>query len=471
MRQFINRSDQAFKDLEERAKWDCIRFRQQELPPGCLPNRTDIGFEIDHKSGAAKLLVSLGVRYTGQNTQIGQWLAAGHKEFGSFAELKDWIRGSLAVEFRNNTSTNIYAANTDHCNPPNAASITDIRVVHEAMKEINRPLYLDEDNLFNELRKRVLGQDKALKSLSAVMARHCARRRPKRPAVIFAVGPSGVGKTRSAEALSEVLRNMDTADMGYGFLRLDMNEYQEKHRISQLIGAPQGYIGHGEGSQLVDTLRANPHTILLFDEIEKSHPAILKVLMNAMDAGRLSTADRSSAGREIDCRLAAFIFTSNLDAKEIIDELTTRNAFGNRAIEDDVCRRRLHATGIAPEIIGRIGRFLVFRPLSPEIRAEIIAMAIVEIAEEYGVEVSYVEPDVIIDILKRVHSQNFGVRPERFIIDDLLGGLFAKAARQNIQNPIKVVGPPFKCEVIVDGSNAPSEQIQEPATINKEEQS
>ena len=186
--------------------------------------------------------------------------------------------------------------------------------------------------------------------------------------------------------------------------------------------------------------------IVLFDEIEKAHPAILRMLMNAMDAGRLSAAARSSTGREIDCRHAVFLFTSNLDAQEILEELESRNSFGNRAVEDEVCRRRLHAAGIAPEIVGRIGRFLVYRPLEPNTRAHIVALAIAEVAEEYGVEVAYVEPTVIIDLMQKVRSQNFGVRPERFLIDDCLGGAFARAAEQRTPNPVDVVGPPYGCK-------------------------
>jgi len=245
--------------------------------------------------------------------------------------------------------------------------------------------------------------------------------------------------------MAQVLREFDDDDNGYQFLRLDMTEYQEAHRVSQLIGAPQGYIGHGEGSQLLDALRANPRTIVLFDEIEKAHPSILRVLMNAMDAGRLSTASRSANGREVDCRQAVFMFTSNLDAKDILDELESRTAFGNRAVEDEVCRRRLHAAGVAPEIVGRIGRFLVYRILSPEIRAEIVALAISDVAEEYGLRVAYIEPTVIVELMQKARSQSFGVRPERFLIDDLLGGAFAKTAKQGASGPIVVVGPPFDC--------------------------
>lgn len=227
--------------------------------------------------------------------------------------------------------------------------------VNEGIRDIHRPLYLNEAMFFERLHTRVLGQDDALKALAAVMVRHFARRRPARPAVVFAVGPSG-------------------------------------------------------------------------------------------DAGRLSTASRSSDGHQIDCRHAVFMFTSNLDAKSILDELETRNAFGNRTVEDDVCRRRLHAAGVAPEIVGRIGRFLVYRPLSPETRAEIVALAVAEVADEYGLRVSYVEPSVIVELMQKSRSQSFGVRPERFLIDDVLGGAFANAAEQGVTDSVVVVGPPFECK-------------------------
>lgn len=432
MRQFINGNEETFNDLEERAQRACVRFPGQEMPTGCSPNRADVGFEINPDSGKSKLWVSKGIRYSGRDSQIRQWLAVGHKEFLSFKKLKDWLNGPIAQAFsQENQQQSV-----------DSTAITNLPVIHQAISKIDQPLYLDEDQLFNCLSRKVRGQDQAIKSLSGVISRHTARCEPTRPSVVFAVGPTGVGKTKTAESLADVLSEMGTE---YAFLRLDMTEYQEPHRVSQLIGSPQGYIGHGEGSQLVDALRANPKTVILFDEIEKAHPAILKVLMNAMDAGRLSTASRSSGGHQVDCRSAVFFFTGNLEATEILNELTNRKVVNNRAVEDEVCRRHLKASGLAPEIVGRIGRFLVFFPLSAQIRAEIMAISITEIAREYGLEVSFIEPTVIIDILKRVGSQNFGVRPERFLVDDLLGGIFAKTASEQTCNPIEVVGPPFGC--------------------------
>jgi ATP-dependent Clp protease ATP-binding subunit ClpA len=310
-----------------------------------------------------------------------------------------------------------------------------------------------ETVLFERLHRRILGQDNALKGLVAVMVRHLARQQPSHPAVIFALGPSGVGKTRTAVVMFEELHSFDSENNNYQFLRLDMTDYQEEYRVSQLIGAPQGYIGYGDGSQLADSLRSNPRTIVLFDEIEKAHPAILRVLMNAMDAGRLSTASLTSTGREIDCRYAIFMFTSNLESKLILDELEKRSAFGNRAIEDEVCRRRLNAVGITPEIVGRIGRFLVYRPLTLETRAEIVALTIAEVGAEYGLTIKYVEPSVVVDLMQKVRSSNFGVRPERFFIDELLGGVFAKSALQKSTKPMTVVGPPYNCQPFIEKSS------------------
>jgi len=415
------------------------------MPPGCTPDRAHVGFEIDDGPGSARLLVTRGIRYSGDVRAVREWFDAGEIEFPYFAALRDWVQGPLGRAFSARSSAGGAAAvETPVGGSPN--ELTDMTAVHEGIRDIHRPLYLDEDVLFERLRGRILGQDGALRPLAAVMVRHFARRRPTRPAVVFAVGPSGVGKTRTAEVLADVLHEFDDEDNGYQFLRLDMTEYQEAHRVSQLIGSPQGYIGHNDGSQLLDALRANPRTIVLFDEIEKAHAAVLRVLMNAMDAGRLSTASRASGSHEVDCRHAVFIFTSNQDAKSILDELETRAAFGNRAVEDDVCRRRLHAAGVAPEIVGRIGRFLIYRPLSPETRAEIVALAISEVAGEYGVRVAYVEPSVIVDLMQKSRSECFGARPERFLIDDVLGGVFAESARRGTSETVTVAGPPFKCK-------------------------
>lgn len=460
MQQFLHASDSAFEALKHRALGTCIRFRNQEMPPECDPGNADVGFEINAESGAATLLVQRGVQYGGRSPQVADWFARGSRMFDSFADLIAWLRGPLAESFGATTSAG-------HGQPegsavskaPSAAEMTDLPKVIEGIRKEEMAVCFDEQDLTARLRKRIRGQDDALSALASTVARHCAREQPRRPAVLFAVGPSGVGKTRSAETLAEELSAINGGKCAYHFLRLDMSEYQESHRVSQLIGSPQGYVGHGEGSQLLDALSANPRSIVLFDEIEKAHPAILKVLMNAMDAGRLSSASKTAGGHQVDCRRAIFIFTSNLDAQTILSELESRDGFGDRALEDEVCRRRLHASGIAPEIVGRIGRFLVYRRLSLETRAEIMVGAIAEVAAEYGITISYVEHDTVVELMKSCRSDGFGMRPGQFLIDEALGNAFAAAAKTGHQN-FRVVGPPFRCLPI--GPVAPAKQQPSP---------
>lgn len=461
MKQFILGTDSDFVDLERRANRKCIAFRDQEMPPGSNPPRARIGFEVAPQTGEAVLLVDHGVSYNGPSRDVREWLVSGEKRFQQFGDLQRWICGELASCYASSRAANQTIGISNIATRATAQDLTDVDAVRDGIRDLDHPLFVDETLLFERLQRVVLGQNAALKSLSAMIARHCARRRPSRPAVALAVGPSGVGKTRTAEMLARLLNELDDGDAGYGFLRLDMSEYQEAHRVSQLIGAPQGYVGHGEGSQLLDSLRSNRRTIVLFDEIEKAHSSILRVLMNAMDAGRLSTAARSADGHQIDCRYAVFVFTSNLDTKDILAELDSRRAYENRSVVDDVCRRRLHAVGIAPEIIGRIGRFLVFRPLNAETRAEIVALAVAEIADEYGLDVAQVAPSAIIELMRMARTQNFGARPERHLIDEELGGVFAAAARRSPSGQVKVAGPPFECVAVDPASRRPNSETEQ----------
>ena len=439
MKQFISGHKTAFQSLEQRAKSACVRFRKLGLPYGCTPQKADIGFEIDPVSGSAILWVERGIQYIGQDVKIKKWLEAGKLEFGSFTDLKHWIKGPLAVLINNNQKPQNH----------DLSHLTDMSTIQKSLNNIENVPSLDEDVLYADLSTMVRGQKHALEKLTRIVIRHCARKTPSRPAVVFAVGPSGVGKTRTAETLATILRNMDEHN-AYGFLRLDMTEYQESYRISQLIGSPQGYVGHSDGSQLLDALDATPRLIVLFDEIEKAHPSILKVLMNAMDVGRLSSASRLSGSHEVDCRSAIFMFTSNLDSKEILKTLESRDGFGKSEIENEVCRNQLHSSGIAPEIIGRIATFLVFKPLTVDIKAEIMALAITEVAQEYGLEITQIAPEVIIELINKLknRSDNFGVRPERFFIDELLGGCFVKTVQNGVANPVQLSGSPYECKTV-----------------------
>ena len=298
-----------------------------------------------------------------------------------------------------------------------------------------------------ELGREVFGQDHVLPSLAERVVGHLARRSPRRPCTLWFAGTTGVGKTKSAEVLPKVIKRLVPEGRNYATMRLDMSEYGEAHRRSQLLGAPQGYVGHGQGAQLTDALAANPRHIVLFDEIEKAHPTVLQTLMNAMDAGRLSTSARNASGtREINCCQSVFIFTSNLENESLVDEATRQDAFDDPALVDELCRQGLHSAGIAPELIGRIGAFLLFKPLSARAMAHVVAHAVRTIGEEYGLRIESIDPAVVAAILDQTSSHSFGARPYEYAADRLLGGIFAEAAARDARIPLRIVaGDPPRC--------------------------
>jgi len=447
VRQFLDGGDAAFAVLEQRATGSCVVFAQQVMPPGAHPATARVGFEV-RQNGSATLFVERGVRFTrSADERVRRWFSGGQLDFGTFQELRQWIQTDLK---------GCYVSALDAPVPPRdqgehgriiaARELTDLEAVANQLPANAQAAHVDEDDLFQQLVTRIRGQDDAMRGLAKHVSRHLARQAPRRPATLMALGPTGVGKTAAAEYLPTALRDQLPDGAAYGYLRLDMSEYQERHRISQLLGAPQGYVGYGDGAQLVDRLRANARTVVLLDEIEKAHPDILRALMNCMDCGRLSTASAHAGGREVDCRRAVFLFTANLDAMGILQELETRKAFGNRAAVDAVCRRRLLAAGVAPELVGRIGCFLVFRPLDQHARAEVVALAIERVAGEYGVRVVRIAPAVVADILRTCPPEGFGARPDEYLVDELLGPCLAEAAATGLKEPMEVAaGPPYHC--------------------------
>lgn len=441
MHQFFQGNDRAWAELERKASGHCIRFRHQAMPPGCEPTHAHVGFEVDARSQAAVLYVQTGVRYSGPNRQLREWFGRGEKRLSSFRALREWIAVELAPAFA-------FDGGQLGSSSPAVAQLTDFSAI-EQMRNTQpggeNATPIEPDQFADELRSRVFGQNHVLRPLAAHVCRHLARVKPRRPCTCWFAGPTGVGKTRTAELVSNVIQCLDPRGVGYGYTRLDMTEYGESHRRSQLLGAPQGYIGHGEGAQLVDDLAVNPRRVVLFDEIEKAHPAILQTLMNAMDAGRLSSPARTAAGtRDVDCRRAIFIFTTNLDSASILAELDRNAAFDDAARIDEVCRAHLRAAGIAPELIGRIGRFFVFKPLSADAAAAIVATAVRAVAQEYGVDVGYIEPAVIVHIMEQTRNGAFGARPYEYVADEILGNSLAGARAGHV--PVRVcAGPPIRC--------------------------
>jgi ATP-dependent Clp protease ATP-binding subunit ClpB len=207
----------------------------------------------------------------------------------------------------------------------------------------------------DRLHLRVVGQDEAVRAVSnAVRRARAGLQDPNRPLGSFIfLGPTGVGKTELARSLAEFLFDDEQA-----MVRIDMGEYQEKHTVSRLIGAPPGYVGYEEGGQLTEAVRRRPYSVVLLDEIEKAHPEVFNVLLQLLDDGRLTDGQ----GRTVSFRNVVVIMTSNLGS-----ELWQTGEAVSREAALDVLRRAFR-----PEFLNRVDEVVVFRPLAKEQIARIV---------------------------------------------------------------------------------------------------
>ena len=417
MERFSNGTEAAWDNLSDRARQACVVFADCHLPPGCVPPRARVGFEI-HPAEAI-LLVDKNIRYDGRSDAVRTWLEAGEKRFSGMAGLRAWISAEIAPLF--GSDPGLEAGRP--AGPARPGDLTDLAEV-ASTAALHAAVSLGGDDLLSELRSKVFGQDTALEVLARRVTQHVRRTSPRRPSTVFALGPTGVGKTQTGKALAESLGTL-LGGRWSALVRLNMNEYQERHRVSQLLGAPPSYIGYGDGTPLIDSLAVHPESIVLFDEIEKAHPDILVALMSAMDTGELSSPAPAAGGRPVDCRRAVFFFTSNVDASSIISQLDASSSDPGPA--DRLCRRQLAASGIRPELVGRIGTFLVFHPLTAFARAEIATAGVVRVAAEYGLTVIRIDPEVISSIVNRPYD-DLGARPDEYHIDDLLSAEFSRYA-------------------------------------------
>ena len=229
---------------------------------------------------------------------------------------------------------------------------------------VSRMLQSEKQKLLNleaELHKRVVGQDEAIGAVSdAIRRSRAGLQDTKRPIGSFIfLGTTGVGKTELAKALAEFLFNNEN-----NMVRIDMSEYQERHTVSRLIGAPPGYVGYEESGQLTEAVRRKPYSVVLLDEIEKAHPDVFNILLQVLDDGRLT----DNKGRTVDFKNTIIIMTSNIGS-HIIQENLEHVTEKNREEIFDRTRQQvsdLLKKTIRPEFLNRIDEIIMFRPLTKD---------------------------------------------------------------------------------------------------------
>ena len=305
---------------------------------------------------------------------------------------------------------------------------TGIPVARMMQSERDKLLRLEE-----ELHKRVIGQDDAIRAVSdAVRRSRAGLQDPKRPIASFIfLGTTGVGKTELAKALAEYLFNDDTM-----MTRIDMSEYQEKYSVSRLIGAPPGYVGYDEGGQLTEAVRRKPYSVVLFDEIEKAHPDVFNILLQVLDDGRLT----DNKGRTVNFKNTIIIMTSNLGSQLINEELRQQDGKGDVAMGERLKLRIMEMLKqtIRPEFINRIDETILFEPLSKKEISEVVCLQLRHVKEmlaAQGFELEWTEA-AISYLADEGYDPEFGARPvkraiQRLVLNDLSKAILAESVARD----------------------------------------
>ncbi len=281
---------------------------------------------------------------------------------------------------------------------------------------VNKMVQSEKEKLLHleaELHKRVVGQDEAIAAIAdAVRRSRAGLNDPRRPIGSFIfLGTTGVGKTELAKALAEYL--FDDENM---MTRIDMSEYQEKHAVSRLVGAPPGYVGYDEGGQLTEAVRRKPYSVVLFDEIEKAHPDVFNILLQVLDDGRLT----DNKGRLVNFKNTIIIMTSNMGShviRENLAGLTPENRDEKIETTKEQVIEMLKQT-IRPEFLNRIDEIIMFTPLNEAEIEEIVGLQIKGIQKmlaNNGVTLK-VTPEAVKLLAREGYDPEFGARPVKRVI-------------------------------------------------------
>jgi len=397
-RKQLEQVEQQLADLNEQNAELTQRWEREK---GLLDQTKQLKEQIDQKQVELE-----------QAQRAGNWEQAARIQYGELTELSKQLEEAeqrLAQQAQDGNALVSEEVTADHVAEV-VARWTGIPV-SKLMEGEKEKLIRMED----QLRKRVVGQEDAVRSVSdAVRRNRAGLGDPRRPIGSFLfLGPTGVGKTELCRALAEFL--FDTED---AMVRLDMSEFMEQHAVARLIGAPPGYVGYEEGGRLTETVRRRPYSVILFDEIEKAHPEVFNILLQVLDDGRLTDGH----GRTVDFKNTIVVMTSNIGS-QAIQELTGRGA-EDYEIEAQVRGELKHR--FRPELLNRIDEVIIFHQLSREQIRDIVDIQLEELRRrladrEMRIELSDEAKD---QLAEAGYDPTFGARPLKRVI------------QQRIENPL-----------------------------------
>ncbi|MFM1821205.1 MAG: hypothetical protein RLZZ402_1564, partial [Bacteroidota bacterium] len=299
------------------------------------------------------------------------------------------------------------------------AKWTGIPVSRMLQTEVEKLLHLED-----ELHKRVAGQDQAIEMVSdAVRRSRAGLQDPKRPIGSFIfLGTTGVGKTELAKTLASYLFNDENA-----MIRIDMSEYQERHAVSRLVGAPPGYVGYDEGGQLTEAVRRKPYSVVLLDEIEKAHPDVWNILLQVLDEGRLT----DNKGRTANFKNTIIIMTSNIGSHLIQEKMAQMEGWNNAIVLEDTKEEvmTLLKQVVRPEFLNRVDEVVLFEPLTLEHARKILAIQFKEVQKRLAEQNITLEAseEALNKLATDGYDPNYGGRPMKRVLQKAVLNELSKA--------------------------------------------
>lgn len=352
-------------------------FSPCQLPEGCCPAVVQLGF---WRSGTDYLLYFRpAVRYNGRDSRLGGFFARGAvQRFPGFQAMADCLR---------------------------------------ALESVSSPEHVPMPELFlrleRELGSEVLGQERAVRAAAFKLWGHICKQAPRRPLSLIFYGPTGVGKSELGKAVAPAL-NRCLEQERYRLVWTELNTFAQAHSVYRLTGAPPGYVGYDD-PPVLEAVRRCPHTVFMFDELDKAHPEVLKAFMSILDEGRCTARQEDAQGsRELDFRRCVFLFTTNTDlsgssrrrlgfappAQEAAPEPSAAPLSGPAGLaqqlfqSDETARLALARSGVLREIAGRFSGLIGFRGLDESAKTAVVTKQIAALGREYGLDITQVSPAI-----------------------------------------------------------------------------
>ncbi len=425
--------DKAIDLIDEAGAW--ARLRSATVPPDLRQLEAEIEATSKEKDAAIKA-----------------------QEFEKAARLRDKVRD---LRIKKEEMKKAFDQGKDKA----SATVTEEQVSQIVSKQTGIPLTRLEQketekllNMESYLKKRVVGQDEAVESVSrAIRASRAGIADPNKPIGSFVfLGPTGVGKTELAKTLAEFLFDDEDA-----LIRIDMSEYMEKFSTSALVGAPPGYIGHDEAGQLTEKVRRRPYSVVLFDEIEKAHPDVLNLMLQILDDGRLT----DNQGRLVDFKNTVVILTSNLGTSEIQKNL----GFASDKEDEDYDQMKskllnLFKKSFRLEFVNRLNEIVIFRRLNRKMVENIVGLVVNQVTKrvaERGIEV-VIDAAAMDWIIEKGYDPLFGARPLKRVVkrnieepmaEQILKGSVRDGGRVRVVRPEAPNAERLEIKVEVEGKS------------------